>query len=161
MQKAQTTDLTEQSGETLFERATAGARPASRDCKVLISTTSRLVGEYAGGKVNLSLAFPHPNSVSMRVFESPMSRSAVMVLFDWNLIKTPERTLPDLSPEAVGDCVCGVLSALYGKRFDCHGAVEGAGVFYVPDLTMYSQGTHPGQPFNSHAVRANFPVKLV
>ena len=50
-----------------------------------------------------------------------MFRSAVMVLFEWELPKTPEREFPDLSAEAVGHCVCGVLSALYGKRFDCHG----------------------------------------
>ena len=158
--KAESIDVTEQSSETLIRRARAEAGLASRGYKLLISTTSRLVGEYRGGKVNLSLAFPDRNSVGLRVSESPMSRSAVMVLFEWELTKTPEREFPDLSAEAVGHCVCGVLSALYGKRFDCHGPIEGAGIFYVPDLTTYSQASRPGQPFNSHAARTSFPVKL-
>ena len=158
--KAQSIDVTEQSSETPIQRVPAEAGLASRGYKLLISTTSRLVGEYPGGKVNLSLAFPDRNSVGLRVSESPMSRSAVMVLFEWELIKTPEREFPDLSAEAVGHCVCGVLSALYGKRFDCHGPIEGAGIFYVPDLTTYSQASRPGQPFNSHTARTSFPVKL-
>ena len=53
-----------------------------------------------------------------------------------------------------------MLSALYGKRFDCHGLIEGAGIFYVPDLATYSRASGPGLPFNSHAARTSFPVKL-
>ena len=121
----------------------AEAGLASRNYKLLISTTSRLVDEYPGGKVNLSLAFPDRHSVGLRVSESPMFRSAVMVLFEWELPKTPEREFPDLSAEAVGHFVCGVLSALYGKWFDCHGLIEGAGIFYAPDLATYSRASGP------------------
>ena len=133
---------------------------ASRGYKVLISTTSRLVGEYRGGKVSLVFAFPDRDSVAVRLSQSPMSRSAVMVLFEEELLKTPERHMPDFSAEAVGQCVCGVLSVLYGKRFDCHGPIEGSGIFYVPDLVAYYRASRPELPFNSHEVRTTFPVML-
>ena len=133
---------------------------ASRDYKVLISTTSRLVGEYRGGKVGLAPAFPGLDSVDLQREQGPTSRSGVMVLFAWELLKTPEEQLLDLSAEQVGQCVCDVLSVLYGKRFDSHGAVEASGIFQVADLTSYSRPSRSRLPFNSHSVRASFPVPL-
>ena len=128
--------------------------------RVMVSTTSRLVGEYRGGDVRLALAFPDSDSMNLRLSETPMSRSAVMVLFEMEDPKTPRRSLPLDSAERVGQRVCDVLSVLYGKRFDCHGLIEGAGIFWVPDLSLYSSASHPGLPFNSHRARTTWPVTL-
>ena len=133
---------------------------ASRDYKVLISTTSGLVGAYRGGKVSLAAACPDANSVDVQREQGPTSRSGAMVLFAWELLKTPEDQWLDLSAEHVGQCVCDVLSVLYGKRFDNHGVVEGSGIFQVADLTSYSRPSRPRLAFNSHSVRASFPVPL-
>ena len=134
--------------------------PASTGYKVLISTTSKLLGEYRGNKVSLALAFPDIESVDTQMAESPMSRSAAMVLFEWEHLKTPERNMPDFSAEGVGQCVSDVLSVLFGKRFDSHGPVEGIGIFQVPNLAAYSTPSRPGLPFNTHQERASFPVTL-
>ncbi|MYA59937.1 MAG: hypothetical protein F4X40_05185 [Chloroflexi bacterium] len=128
--------------------------------RVMVSTTSRLVGEYEGSDVQLTLAFPDSESMNLRLTETPMSRSAVIVLFDMETPETQPRILPLESAEHVGQRVCDVLSVFYGKRFDCHGLTEGAGIFWVPDLSLFSRASHPRLPFNSHSARTAWPVPL-
>ena len=55
---------------------------ASSGERALISTTSRLVGDYQGQAVGLALAFPQLDSIRERWTESPMSRSGVVVAYD-------------------------------------------------------------------------------
>ena len=98
--------------------------------------------------------------MTLRLSETPMSRSAVMVLFEMENLETRRRIIPLDSEERVGQCLGDVLSVLYGKRFDSHGLAEGGGVFWVPDLSLYSGASHPGLPFNSHRARTTWPVAL-
>ena len=127
---------------------------------MLVSTTSNLVGEHRGGEVRLTLAFPDSESMNLRLSETPISRSAVMVLFDMERPESARPTLPLSSAEWVGQSVCDVLSVLYGKRFDSHGLVQSGRIFWVPDLSLYSSSSHPKLPFNSHRSRTTAPVAL-
>ncbi len=127
--------------------------------KALISTTSRLVGDYQGKTVSLALAFPQSDSIRERWSESPMSRSGVVVAYD---AKPFDETEPVYSTVAydLAQCVCSVISVLYGKRFDYHGDIEFYGRFRVPDLEAYWKPCLSDLPFNSHCPRTNFPIKL-
>ena len=49
---------------------------------------------------------------------------------------------------------------LFGKRFDCHGPVEGSGLYQIPNFNAYSTICDPRLPFNSHQPRACFQVPL-
>ena len=60
----------------------------------------------------------------------------------------------------VGDACCRHLSVLYGKRFDNHGSIEGAGVFHLPTFNQFGLMSLPSLPQNSHEPRADFPVPL-
>ena len=146
------------------EKATAAGyllRPKETVQKMLISTTSRMVGEYETRGILIAHAWPDlgSGSAGMRFSETHMSRSAYVIAFE-----TPpfERqlggVLPDYSP--VGEILAAFSSVLFGKRFDCHGVLEGSGFYQIPDLSSYDTPSHPEFPFNSHAPRLCFPVPL-
>lgn len=132
---------------------------ASLSEKELLSTTSRLVGDYEGKRVNLALAFPQYDLMRERLFESPMSRSGLVVAYE---NERPEEIDPLQLPvnTNVGQCVCNVLSVLYGKRFDYHGVIESYGRIQVPEMGVYMRPCRSDLPFNSHNLRTRFPVKL-
>ena len=126
--------------------------------KVLVSTTSRLVGEYVHDALAIMHAWPLED-IQARTFETPVSRSSFIVAF-----ATPPYTkqagvvVPDYSPH--GEAVAACLSVLFGKRFDMHGLVESVGHYRVPDFTPYAGFCDPTHPFNSHEERTSFPVEL-
>lgn len=129
--------------------------------KILISTTSRLIGEYEGDNFLLTHAwqnFSHHGS-SERMKESPVSRSAYIIIF-----KTPsyEKAAGVVVPDYtyIGEISFSLLSVLFGKRFDLHGAIESSGMYQVPNLNIYNHISSHEQPFNSHKERKNFPVPL-
>ena len=119
--------------------------------KVFFSTTSRLVGEYEGDGIIITHAWPsvYDSSANMRMLPNPISRSGYIVAF-----KTPPMekasgiVVPDYTP--IGEIICSYCSVLFGKRFDCHGLVEGSGMYRIPDVTAYSSVCNPIFPFNSH-----------
>ena len=145
------------------ETAAAGyqLRPNATVQKMLVSTTSRIVGEYESRRILIAHAWPAlgSGSAGMRFSETHMSRSAYVIAFE-----TPpaERklgaVLPDYSP--MGEILAAYSSVLFGKRFDCHGVLEGSGFYQIPDLSSYDTPSNPELPFNSHSPRLCFPVPL-
>lgn len=136
-------------------------RPDETLQKALLSTTSRLVGEYETDRVLLTHAWPdfYDQSAWIRWTEGPASRSAFVFAFRTEPVeKGPGKPLPEYSP--IGDVVASYLSVLYGKRFDYHGLVEGSGFFRVPDLAHFGSLRNPSLPQNSHAPRADYPTPL-
>ena len=125
--------------------------------KTLISTTSRMVGEYENEGIVITHAWTSASDLPARIFETPLSRSGYIVAFE-----TPPRekrvAVPDYLPR--GENICAYLSVLFGKRFDCHGLVETNGFYKIPDLAAYSRICNPELPFNSHKARNSFPIPL-
>jgi hypothetical protein len=140
--------------------ATNGASSDRDDPKVLISTTSHLVGEFEKSHILLSLAWPGIGGQAiLRWSEGPLSRTALVIAFETDPIsKLPGTLIPDHSP--AGDLICSYLAVLFGKRFDNHGALENQGSFYIPDLTPFTETCNQRLPQNSHEPRTNFPVPL-
>jgi len=129
--------------------------------KILISTTSRMVGEFVSDRILISHAWQNftNSSSAIRMEESPVSRSGFIIAFQTEpYIKEAGIVVPDYSP--VGEIVCSYLSVLFGKRFDCHGLVEGHGFYNTPDLSAYSSICNPRLPFNTHKERSCFKIPL-
>lgn len=136
-------------------------RPNKTTQKALISTTSRLVGEYEKDDVLVTHAWPdfYDRSKMARTSEGPASRSAFIFAFKTRPIdRTAGITIPNYSP--MGALACSYLSVLFGKRFDSHGLLENSGFFHVPDLTQFGHLCNHHLPFNSHMPRVDFPVPL-
>lgn len=134
-------------------------RPTETIQKALISTTSRLVGEYEKDDVLVTHAWPDFYDRMDRWSEGPASRSAFIIAFKTKPVdKVAGRTIPNYSP--MGKLACSYLSVLFGKRFDSHGLLENSGFFHVPDLTQFGHLCNHNLPFNSHKSRVDFPVPL-
>ncbi|MXW37392.1 MAG: hypothetical protein F4Z65_03905 [Acidobacteria bacterium] len=136
-------------------------RPKETVQKMLISTTSRMVGEYESRGILIAHAWPDLRSGSsgMRFTETHMSRSAYVIAFETPPVERKlGAVLPDYSP--VGKALAAYSSVLFGKRFDSHGVLEGSGFYQIPDLSSYDTPSNPELPFNSHAPRLSLPVPL-
>lgn len=91
--------------------------------------------------------------------ESPISRCGFVLVFRTpQLDKEPGIVIPDYSP--TGERICAYMSVLYGKKFDCHGLVEGTGLYHIPNLSQWGSVHNPKLPFNSHSERKCFPIPL-
>lgn len=129
--------------------------------KILISTTSRLVGSYENDDILISHAWQHFSNSNgiIREEENPVSRSAFVLAFQTEgYEKAAGVEIPDYT--YIGEIVCSLLSVLYGKRFDSHGLLEGSGFFNTPDLTVYNHICNHKLPFNSHKARRCFSIPL-
>jgi hypothetical protein len=135
-------------------------RPENTIQKALLSTTSRLVGEYESGGVLLTHAWPDflDRTASARWSEGPASRSAFILAFETEPLEKKAGPIPNYSP--TGEMVCAYLAVLFGKRFDSHGLVEGNGFFHIPELSQFGNLCNPRIPHNSHGTRVDFSVPL-
>ena len=135
-------------------------RPSETKQKALISTTSRLVGEYERSGALITHVWPSFSKQlpQERMFEGPASRSAYIFVFKTESKDKETVIIPDYSP--MGELICSYLAVLFGKRFDSHGLLESNGFFNIPDLTQFGQFCNPHLPQNSHKVRVDFPVPL-
>ena len=129
-------------------------RPDETTQKMLLSTTSRLVGEYQRPGVVVTHAWPsvYDSASNMRMLSTPISRSGYIVAFATPAFEPRSGVVvPDYT--RFGEEICAYSSVLFGKRFDCHGAVESTGMYRIPDFTAFSSVSNPSLPFNSHSVR--------
>ncbi len=133
-------------------------RPSKTVQKLLISTTSRLVGEYEDPEILIVHAFPdfRAPGFGARFQETPMSRNAFVVTFRTEPIESG--AVPDYTP--FGDSVCICLSVLFGKRFDNHGYIEGIGAHWIPDYGTFQSLCDPSLPQNSHSPRIDLGIPL-
>lgn len=126
--------------------------------KALVSTTSRLIGEYHHDNLAIMHAWPLADS-QVGMLETPLSRSSFIVAFVTPAYKKAAGVVvPDYSPG--GEAVAACMSVLFGKRFDMHGLIESTGLYRVPDFTTYASFCDRNLPFNSHRERGSFPVPL-
>jgi len=131
-------------------------RPPETIQKLLISTTSRLVGEFESDLLLVAHAW---RDSQVNSTESPLSRSTYIVAFE---TEPYEKKIGSMLPNYawVGDVICIYLSILYGKRFDCHGVIEGAGMFRMPDYSSFQSLIEPRLPQNSHVPRRDIAIPL-
>lgn len=136
-------------------------RPPETIQKLLISTTSRLLGEFESDLLLVDHAWRdfHYRRLEMTLTEGPLSRSTYVVAFE---TESHSKEVGSMLPNYawVGDVICIYMSILYGKRFDSHGLIEGAGMFQVPDYSLFQSLIQPRLPQNSHDPRRDITIPL-
>ncbi len=124
----------------------------------LVSTTSRVIGNYEDDGLAVALTFPGTD-IRARLFEGSASRTSLVVSFSTpELDKEKTIIFPNYSPHLAAVAAC--MAVLFGKRFDVHGLTEEHGRFRTPDISPYVTLCDPQLSFNSHRPRKAFPVKL-
>lgn len=125
--------------------------------RFMISTTSRLVGEYNAEDFIIDHIF-QPGSD--RMYENAYSRSYFMVSIYYldprELAQGGFIIYPKLSIDPLIIC----LSVLYGKRFDFNGSVQSFGIHQLPILSSSDPTKHPKIGFNNHSPRSNYSIPL-
>ena len=142
------------------DEARGSLKPHEGVQKFLISTTARLTDHFTAPALIAHEAYPglqHHANYARRGIAG--GRTAITLSFR----AEPELDLPKViipSYDHVAEMMCAYLAVLYGKRFDNHGAFEGAGLFYLPDLRAMDAFADPELPTNNDQPRADFPVPL-
>ncbi|KQZ33798.1 hypothetical protein ASD47_01625 [Caulobacter sp. Root1472] len=135
-------------------------RPHETVQKFLISTTAPLTDRFVSLGLIADEAHPglrHTASYARRGVAG--GRTAITLSFRAERqADLPKFIIPNY--EHVAEMMCAYLAVLYGKRFDNHGAFEGAGLFYLPDLRAMDAFADPNLPTNHDKARADFPVPL-
>jgi hypothetical protein len=136
--------------------------PDEDTTKILISTTSRFVGEYVQDDLLITHAWPSGHRQAegnLGLTENPMSRNYFVLAVR---TQPPDRlktiAIPNYTP--TGDVVSIYLSILFGKRFDNHGRIESNGHFYLPHISGHGMPCSASLPFNSHAPRRDLSIPL-
>ena len=117
--------------------------------KAIISTPSRIVGEYSNPSTLITPAVPLGKATVG--YDIRNSRSAYVVA-------TKDRSYPvimDYSSKT--ELICSYLSLVYGKRFDYHGLIEHDGFYHMPAFSRFDERLDLELPFNSHTQRKCFP----
>lgn len=129
--------------------------------KMLISTPSWLVGQYDSRNLSITHAWPnmYDRTANVGSIESPISKCGFVLAFRTPpLEKKAGVVIPDYSP--TGERMCAYMSMLFGKKFDCHGMLEGSGFYQIPNFSQLGSIHNPGLLINSHSVRKCFPIPL-
>jgi hypothetical protein len=129
-------------------------KPEKNITKILLSTSSYLVGEYEEENFLLSIAFAFDK---IMMLNQARNQALAHEYFILAAKMSESHDLTDYSP--FGDALCIYLSILYGKRFDNHGLVEGMGIFWLPNnppVGFYNSVL----PFNSRKPRPDLEIPL-
>lgn len=132
-------------------------RPVETVHKLLISSPSHFVGEFETEEFVLTHAWDYARGAHGE--RSPLHRNYFMLSFATEPIKKAAGVMiPDYSP--TGEYMCALMSVLFGKRFDHHGAVEMTGHYRVPDLGRANDLCEPDRPYHGKKLRCDYPVPL-
>jgi hypothetical protein len=129
--------------------------------RLLISSTAPFIGEFKSPAVVFTHVLPgfYDRTGSARRSAGPFSRSAFMLSFTVPEVpRMPGQVIPRY--EAAGEWICSLLSLLYGKRFDAHGATEHHGSFWLPHLEQFNRPCMATLPQNDHNPRSDIAVPL-
>lgn len=126
--------------------------------RFMISTTSRLVGEYTADDLLVNHVWPNGEEHSV---ENAFSRSYFMISATYqdpsdNIQGSGFIMYPRLSIESLIIC----LNVLFGKRFDFNGNVQYFGSHKLPLLASNNPTKHPKIGFNNHLPRSNYRIPL-
>lgn len=135
-------------------------RPKSEVCKILLSSPTRLQGNYSQGDLLLEPIHSIQNSLFDR-----LNTEILLGRYHYMLVcKVPSENknniiIPNYS--YVGDYISTALSTLYGKRFDNHGIIESSGLFWMPNYEqLITFSPHYYYPCYSNFTRKDIGINL-
>lgn len=135
-------------------------KPEKQVQKLLISSTSRFVGEYESEKFLITHSWsPIKDLVSLQngISENPYCRNYYMVVIKTEPTGEHEQ-IPDYLHKS--ELFCIYLAIIFGKRFDSHGPVEWEGFFNLPYLNNITPNNFPYIGFNNHIPRTDLSIEL-
>jgi hypothetical protein len=136
-------------------------RPDRTIIKILISSTSRFVGEYASKLFLITHSWNQRYdraSDLAQTRENPYCRNYFVVAFN---IGAPDPVNGYCyNSVSLGEIICSYLSILFGKRFDNHGVIEENGLFSTPDLQLGSPVSYVEIGLNNHKPRKDLEIEL-
>ncbi|GAB4184369.1 MAG: hypothetical protein Fur006_21920 [Coleofasciculaceae cyanobacterium] len=145
-------------------------KASSKFCKVLLSSPTRLQGNYS--QEDLLIEPVSPNMMGIHSIQNKrFDRLEPEILFGkyhyMLVLNIPENEedsifIPDYS--YVGDYISVALSVLYGKKFENHGMIEGSGFFWMPHyedlIAFYPDRYYPVySSFSRKDVNVNLELK--
>lgn len=130
-------------------------KPEDTIHRFLISTPSRLVGEYISEDLIINHAW-RSEFLTHHSIEGPFSKSYYMVSLKLENQQEDALMIPDISIEPL----ITWLSVLFGKRFENHGPVQQNGLFRIPDLGEQKPLRQYKLGFINHQPRSNLGVAL-
>lgn len=136
-------------------------KPFKNVQKLLISSSSRLLGEFESEHMNISLAFPQIQDkakLKIGLDENPYSRNYFVVTVRTAPIQKGTKYLPN--DYYLGEEYCIYLSIFFGKRFDNHGVLESLGIYFVPNFINFSPVSFTDIGFNNHYPRIDLNINL-
>jgi len=136
-------------------------RPDKNVHKILISTSSRFIGEYENEDILISHAWHGLDDIRKKVsnYENPLCRNSFVITFLEDPIEMePRAHLRDFT--YVGDLICMYLTVLFGKRFDNHGRIESGGFYYLPQNKYADSVCISKLPQNNHSPRKDLEIPL-
>lgn len=140
-------------------------RPDKCVHKLIISSTSRFVGEYESEDLLVTHAWPGLENRAQRpigLTENPYSRNYYAVVFKVESSQNSEGSQVEFPYyDWFGEFVCIYMSILFGKRFDYHGLIETNGFFFLPDSVGFSSPIRlPHIGVNNHKPRKDIEIEL-
>lgn len=132
-------------------------RPKDTVQKILLSSPARFVAEFDTEEVYFTLSWN--SGRPPQTDNSPLLRTFFVLSFKTvEIEKLPGTVIPDYT--FAGDYMSALVSVLFGKRFDSHGAIEMNGNFFVPNLDRAADLCDVSWPFHGSKLRADLPVPL-
>lgn len=140
-------------------------RPDKCIHKLILSSTSRFIGEYENNDLLITHAWPSLENkahIPVGLTENPYSRNYFAVVFK---IEPSERDKQNKVEfpyfDWFGEFLCIYLSILFGKRFDYHGLIETNGFFFLPDTFGFNSPIkYPYIGINNHKPRKDLEIEL-
>lgn len=129
----------------------------------LISTTSRFTDVYESESIRICHAWPSGNTpldYQKGMAANPYSRNYFVISLDIDPPDDGKRRIFVPSYLHYADEMCGVLSILFGKRFDNHGPLFTAGQFYVPSMRALPPTNYHASGPNNHKPRVDLAIPL-
>jgi len=140
-------------------------RPDKDIHKLIISSTSRFVGEYESEDLLVTHVWPSLEDrakIPVGLTENPYSRNFFVVVFKIEPSENKkENQVAFPYYDWFGELVCIYLSILFGKRFDYHGLIETNGFFFLPNsVGVDSPIRYPHIGVNNHKPRNDLEIEL-
>ena len=136
--------------------------PENDTTKLLLSTTSRFVGEYLQSDLLVTHAWASGRRQAqgnLGLTENPMSRNFFVLAFQTPVYDIKKSiVIPNYT--ATGDVTCVYLSILFGKQFYNHGRIESNGHFFLPHITDSIEPCNASLSFNNHTPRRDLEIPL-
>lgn len=135
-------------------------RPNESIGRFLMSTPSRLVGEFECSGILVTHVFPNllnKTQLQSQFSENLYSRSYYVIS---TAVEKSKESTGKIEPKFAPDMIVDLASVWFGKRFDFHGWIENLGTFWMPYGTELSPTRMSHLGAYNHKPRKDLEISL-